>query len=101
DLALCGVDELPLVWLVREARLRLVGGRLLTGPLTALRELAAHLVLDASEVGLGDRLRKLEVVVEPLLDRRPDRDLDARVEALDRLGQQVGARVAEDGESVG
>src|SRR5204863_8298189 len=47
-----------------------------------------------------DRLRELEVVVEAVLDRRADRDLDAGVEAPDRLRQQVGSGVSQDVESV-
>ena len=46
-------------------------------------------------------VRELEVVVEAVLDRRPDRDLDARVEPPHRLGEQVRRRVAEHGERVG
>jgi hypothetical protein len=48
-----------------------------------------------------DRLRELEVVVEPVLDRRADRDLDARIEAPHGLGEQMRRRVAQDGEGVG
>src|SRR5205814_9303027 len=80
DLPLGGVDELPLVGLVGEAFLRLLGRRLLARPLAALLQLAAHLFLDSRQVRLRNGLRELEVVVEALLDRRPDPDLSARVE---------------------
>ena len=53
------------------------------------------------EVLLVDRLREVEVVVEAVLDRRPDRDLHARVEAAHRLGEQMRGRVAEHVERVG
>ncbi len=95
-------DELDLVRLVLllEAPARLVAGDLLALPRAALGELAADLLLDAAEVLLGDRLRELEVVVEAVLDRRPDRDLDPGIEPADGLGEQVRARVAQDGECV-
>ena len=47
-----------------------------------------------------DRLRELEVVVEAVLDRRADRDLHARIEAPDGLGEQVRRRVPQDVERV-
>ena len=53
------------------------------------------------EVGVADRLRELEVVVEAVLDRRADRDLHARVEPPHSLGEQVRRRVAQDVERVG
>ena len=103
DRALGGVDELDLVLLAlgREPRPRLVGRDLLALPGAPLGELALHLGLDRLEVGVVDRRREVEVVVEAVLDRRPDRDLDARMEPAHRLGEQVGGRVAEDGERVG
>ncbi len=103
DLPLGGVDELDLVGLVLlgEVALRLVGAHLAALPSAALTELAHDLGLDPLEVILADRLRELEVVVEPVLDRRADRDLDARVEAPDGFGEQVRGRMAEDVEGVG
>ena len=103
DRALRLVGELDLVRLrLRlEARDRLVAGELLARPLAPLRDLAADLVLDRLEVVLGDRLGELEVVVEAVGDRRADRDLHARVEAHDRLGEQVRGRVAQHVERVG
>jgi len=47
-----------------------------------------------------DWLDELEVVVEAVLDRRTDRDLDTRIEVADGLGEQVRGRVAQDGERV-
>ena len=80
DRALGGVDELDLVRLAlgREALAGLVGRDLLALPGPALGELALHLGLDRLEVVVVDRRRELEVVVEAVLDRRPDRDLHAR-----------------------
>ena len=102
DVALGGVDELHLVGLVllEEALLRLGRGDLLALPGAALLELAHDLGLDPLEVLLADRLGELEVVVEAVLDRRPDRDLHARVEPAHGLGEQVRGRVAQHRERV-
>ncbi len=102
DLPFGGVDELDLVrlGLRLEAPPRLVARGLLARPLATLGELAPDLALDAIEVGFVDRLGELEVVVEAVLDRRPDRDLDARVEPADSLGEQVRRGVPEHGERV-
>src|SRR5919197_1606877 len=98
DLTVRSVDELDLVGLafLLEASPRLLAGDLFTLPLPALRDLLSHLGLDPLEVGLRDRLGELEVVVEAVFDGRPDRDLAARVEAPNRLGEQMRRRVAED-----
>ena len=103
DVAFGGVDELDLVRLVLggEARLRLVARDLLARPLAAFLQLLRDLRLDPLEILLADRLREVEVVVEAVLDRRADRDLHARIEPPDRLGEQVRRRVAEHGERVG
>ena len=69
-------------------------------PRPALGELAAHLLLDRGEVLLADRLGKLEVVVEAVLDRRADRDLDAGMEPAHGLGQQMRRGVTQDVERV-
>ena len=103
DLALRLARELDLVWLLfaLEACDRLLARELLARPRTALRDLPAHLLLDRFEVGLRDRLRELEVVVEAVGDRRPDRDLHSGMEAQHRLREQMGSRVAEHRERVG
>ena len=91
DVALRRVDELDLVGLalVLEAPARLIAGNLLPRPRAALGELTADLLLDPLERVLTDRLGELEVVVEAVLDRRADRDLDPGVEPANRLRQQV------------
>ena len=61
----------------------------------------AHLVLDRGQVVLSDRRRKIEVVVQAVLDRWSDRVLRAREKAADRLRQHVGGGVAKDVEPVG
>ena len=91
------VDELDLVRLVLllEPGPRLVAADLASLPRAPLGELAVDLLLDPGEIVFHDRLGELEVVVEAVLDRRADGDLDAGVEAADGLGEQVRARVAQ------
>ena len=103
DLALGRVDELDLVRLAlgREAPLRLLGRDLLALPGAAFLQLAQDLGLDLLEILLADRLGKLEVVVEAVLDRRADRDLDPRVEPAHGLREQVRRRVTQHVEGVG
>jgi hypothetical protein len=103
DVAVGRVDELELVRLLLglEAEPRLLARDALAAPLPPLGDLVADLVLDPLERLLPDRLGELEVVVEAALDRRPDRDLHAGVEAADRLGQQVRRRMAQDVKGVG
>ena len=103
DLALGGVDELDLVGLALgcEAPAGLLAIDLLDRPGSPLGDDPLHLRLDPLEVGLDDRLREVEVVVEAVLDRRADRDLHARIEPPDRLGEQVRARMAQDVERIG
>ena len=80
---------------------RVLARELLPRPGAALGDLATHLFLDRLEVGLGDRLRELEVVVEAVRDRRPDRDLHAGMEAKHGLRQQMSCRMAQNRERVG
>ena len=56
---------------------------------------AAHLLLDLAQLLLGERLGQVEVVVEAVLDRGTEPELDARVELLDGRGHQVRHRVAQ------
>ena len=103
DRALGRVDELDLVALAfrLEARPRFVPRNLGPRPGPAFCELSPDLLLDPLDVSLPDRLRELEVVVEAVLDRWPDRDLDARVEASHGLREQMRCGVAEHCERVG
>src|SRR5919202_668265 len=102
DRSLGGVDELDLVRLVllQEPLPRLGRADFLAPPLASLRQLAPDLLLDSRQGLLADRLRKLEVVVEAVLDRRPDRDLHARVKTPHRLGEEVRRRVTQHRERV-
>jgi hypothetical protein len=102
DRALGAVDELDLVGLVLllEPRPGVVARDLLPRPFAAFLELPLDLLLDPLEVVLLDRVREVEVVVEAVVDRRADRDLDARVQAAHGLGEQVRGRVPQHRERV-
>ena len=73
------LDQLDLVGLVlgAEALERLVDVDVLARELLLRLDVLAHLLLQRGQVVLGDRdaVGELEVVVEAVLDRRPDRDL--------------------------
>ncbi len=56
-----------------------------------------HAGLDPVEVFGRERPPDVEVVVEPVLDRRPDRELGLREQLPHRLRQQVGRAVPIDG----
>ena len=59
-----------------------------------------HALLEDLEVLRGERPIDVEVVVEAILDRRPDAELRLRKRVLDRLGEHVGGRVAKHGEAL-
>ena len=102
DLPVGGVDELDLVRLalLLEARLRLVARNLLARPFAPFLQLAVQLGLDPLELLLVQGLREVEVVVEPVLDRGPDGDLHAGVQATHCLGQQMRGRMPKHVERV-
>ena len=83
-----------------EALERVLAWDLLATPGAPLLYLAPHLGFDRGEILLRDRLRELEVVVEAVGDRRPDRDLGSGVEPEHGLGEQVRGRVPQDVEGV-
>ena len=92
------LDELDLEGLVRRAeQLESFRARqLLAGNRQVLGDDLGHLLLDAREVGLADRLGKEEVVVEAVLDGRPDGVLGAREQAQNGLRHDVRRGVADD-----
>ena len=94
------LDQLHLVVLAlgAEALERLVDADVLAHEALVGLDVLAHLLLDALEVrvGHGHALGELEVVVEAVLDRRPDRDLHARIELHDGGGEDVRGVVADD-----
>ncbi len=93
------VDQLDLVVLAlgEEALARLRDGHVLALERLGGLDVRAHALFDLREVGLGEGgpVGELEVVVEAVLDRRPDRDLDALVELHDRRGEHVRGVVAD------
>ena len=89
------LDDLALVRLPREALERLLPGQLLPNERLTGRGDLAHALLDAGEVLGGERLGEVEVVVEAVLDGRPDRVLGLGDQVAHRLGQDMRCRVAE------
>ena len=65
-----------------------------------LRQLA-HLRFDLRQILDRERSGRREVIEESVLDRRADRHLRAGVEALHRLGHQMGGRMAQHVEPLG
>ena len=55
-----------------------------------------HALLDAFEILKRKRLRTVKIVVEPVLDRRADRDLGFRIEFQHGLGHDMSRVVADD-----
>ena len=53
-----------------------------------------HLLLDGGQIVRRERLGRIEIVIEPVVDGRPDGELDLRMEALDRLRKHVRTGVA-------
>ena len=78
-----------------------VAGQLITGEGAVLIDDMFHLRFDAAEVVGGDGSFEGDVVVEPVLQRRAVGELSLRPEAEDRLGHDVGTRVAEQIERIG
>nr|BFE69548.1 hypothetical protein GCM10020092_028490 [Actinoplanes digitatis] len=101
DVAL-DVDELQLVRLVRQLDLGLVQRAVLAAPegLSGLDDLL-HPLLELRQILGHERLGDVEVVVEAVLDRRPDAELRLREDVLHGLGEHVRGRVAQHVEPVG
>ncbi len=93
------VDQLDLVVLTfaGEALARLPGRHVAALEWLGGLHVSAHALFDLREVVLGDAhaLRELEVVVEAVGDRRPDRDLHAGIQLEHGLGEHVGGVVAD------
>ncbi len=93
------VDQLHLVVLFggQEALARERHGHVLAAECLGGLDMDTHPLFDRGEVGLGDRRasRELEVVVEAVLDRRPDRDLHALVEVHHGGREHMGRVVAD------
>ena len=95
-LALDG-DQLQLVRLVGEFCPGLFVADLTAGKPLALLDDLAHSRLDCLEIIGGERLWHVEVVVEAVLDRRPDTQLGLGEDLLNRLRHDVRSRVTHDG----
>ena len=52
-----------------------------------------HLLFDLFQIVLGKGLRRVKIVVKAVFNGRADGQLDLRIQALDRLRQQVGGGV--------
>jgi hypothetical protein len=90
-------DDLRLVQLAKALE---IGDRSVAVPDLARDRLVAgddlgHPRLDLFQILGGKRLGPCEVVIEPVLDRRADRDLGIGIELLDRLGHDMGGVVAQ------
>src|SRR5215218_4340255 len=103
DLSVGRVNELDLVRLALplEVAFGLVALDRHALPRPALGDLAPHLLLEAPESLFAHGPGELEVVVEAVLDRGPDRDLGTWIQALRRLSEEMGSRVAQNMERVG
>ena len=91
------LDQLHLVVLVS---LLHEGDRLISGKREALQRQTLlhdllHFLFNGGKILAGDGLLELKIIVEAVLDRRPDRQLRVRIQALYRLSQNVGGGVAE------
>ena len=99
------LDQLDLVGLVlgAEALERLLDPDVLARELLLRADVLAHLLLQRGQVVLGDghALGELEVVVEAVLDRRPDRDPRAGIEVEHGRGEHMGGVVADQLERLG
>ena len=90
------VDDLQLVGLVLQLGPGLVVADDPPGEALPLLDDLAHALLDPVQVLGNERLLDVEVVVEAVLDRRPDAQLRLREQVLDGLGEHVRGRVAHD-----
>ena len=94
-------DQLELVGLGRELGAGVVVGDLAAHERLPLLDDLLHLLLDGGEIVGGERRRDVEVVVEAVLDRRPDAQPGVRVQLLHRLRHDVRGRVPQDRPAVG
>ncbi len=94
-------DDLGLVVLahVLEELHRLVARHHLALDLLVLLRELGHALLDRREVLRRERALVAEVVVEAVLDHRADRHLRVGKQLLDRVGEQVRRRMADDVEA--
>ena len=100
DLLVCGdgVDQLDLeqLALVAKGFLRLIARPDFLGEGFVARDDLAHLLLDGGEIFRRERLVAEEVVIEAVVDHRPDGDLRARPQRLHGFGEHVRGIVADE-----
>ena len=99
-LAVLSAELLDLFDLVVLTPLREEPDRVRSGHLAMLegevaRDRGAHPLLDPGQVLIGERPRKVEVVVEAIGDRRAEAELRLREELQDRTGHNVRGRMPE------
>ena len=92
-----GVDQLDLegLALVAEHLLGLLAVPHFLGEGLVARDDLAHLLFDRREIFRRERLVAEEVVIEAVLDHRPDRHLRARPQRLHGFGQHMRAVMAD------
>ena len=90
-----GPDDLGLERLISEEGETSLDGVLVSDEGLVLFDDVAHRRLDASQIIVTESLAtgELEVVIEAILDNRPDGEVGSRPEPEDRLGQDVCSRV--------
>ena len=94
-------DESQLEWLAGELVLGLGFGHHATVESLARLDDLLHALLESLQIIRGEGGGHREVVVEAVLDRRPDAELRVREGVLDRLGEDVGGRMTQHGEPLG
>jgi hypothetical protein len=76
-------------------------GDLFTDEGILLRDHSLHLGFELFEIFGGERLRYLEIVVEPILDGGAEADLGIGSQAANGCGEDVRARMPKNGERFG
>ena len=99
ELLVCrnGVDQLDLEAFAAVAKhvLGVLARPHFLGERLVARDDLAHLFLDCGEILRRERLVAEEIVIEAVLDHRPDGDLGAGPQCLHRLGEHMGGIVAD------
>ena len=90
-----GLDDLPLEGLPGEHVECRVAAQLLAQEWLVLGDDLAHPAIDLGEVVGCEGPPDVEVVIEPVLDRRADGEMGTLVEVEHRLGEHMGGRMAD------
>ena len=100
-LAALEADQLQLVRFGGQLRAGIIVGDDAPGEPLSLPDDLPHALLDRLQVLRVERAIGVEVVVEAILDRRPDAQLGLREQVLDGLRHDVGGRMPQDRAPVG